>query len=145
MLSSARDDHPICPHCDRALDEQPNKKQYTCGGCKGVLVEEQALIELVGTIVRTPPESLPFEPPKVAEPFWTCPRCAAQMTKHVLFTIQVDRCEAHGVWFDGSELQRVLEQASLADREPIRPSQIVIGSLGTAVFIALQIARFLSI
>lgn len=40
-----------------------------------------------------------------------CPECAAPMQNVKLGTVALDRCEAHGVWFDPSELAALLGQA----------------------------------
>ena len=54
-----------------------------------------------------------FEPPEVAEAPLQCPRCVAQMAKHTLYGVLVDRCPAHGVWLDDEhELRRVFDNAA---------------------------------
>lgn len=113
-----RDDAPTCPVCsERALDQINTR--WKCAGCGGVLVPEPELLALAAEakkhgITDAPLEKLEYGTPKTPEPFRTCPRCVAQMTKHDLYGITVDKCDAHGVWFDGEELARVIEKYSLA-------------------------------
>jgi len=56
----------------------------------------------------------PWEPPAIAGAPGerSCPICNTQMIVEVLEAVTVDRCTAHGVWFDDTELQSALQHAS---------------------------------
>lgn len=41
-----------------------------------------------------------------------CPRCDVAMIPCTLAAIPIDRCDAHGLWFDHDELARVLYAAA---------------------------------
>jgi len=57
--------------------------------------------------------ALAFEASRDGAATIECPRCAAQMTKHLLYDVEVDHCKAHGVWLDGdNELRLVLANAA---------------------------------
>jgi Zn-finger nucleic acid-binding protein len=116
-----RDEFPKCPRgCDRALgpaDAVMTKTRLVCQQCHGTLVTEDALAELVASMKPAADgdvKALPFAPLAIAtdDPPITCPRCATTMERLALVGIAVDRCVAHGVWFDGAELGLVLEIAA---------------------------------
>src|SRR5438552_2548738 len=41
-----------------------------------------------------------------------CPECNAAMKTVSLDVVALDRCDAHGIWFDAEELQKVLTVAA---------------------------------
>ena len=53
---------------------------------------------------------LPWQP-NTEDRVRTCPECATSMQHVKLGTVQLDRCEQHGVWFDAHELAALLKQA----------------------------------
>jgi ribosomal protein S27AE len=140
-----RDEFPACSQCQTALTPAPDDRRLACGTCGGVLVTEAALMAAVKSVLahHDAPEQLPFEAATQPEPARVCPRCAAQMTKHALYGIQIDRCEAHGVWFDKDELQSVLEQVGLTDKVPRHSGgERVSLAITIGAYVALTIARF---
>jgi Zn-finger nucleic acid-binding protein len=142
-----RDEFPTCPTCRAALTPAPDERRLACGTCEGVLVTDAAVMAAVQGVLahHDAPETLPYEPATLAEPAYQCPRCAAQMAKHSLYGIQIDRCDAHGVWFERQELQRVLEQVGLTDKSPGRPmSEKVTVGITVGAYIALGIIRFVA-
>ena len=139
-----RDDFPTCPVDGSALDPTEDGSRHCCGTCKGVQISEPSVIALLGEIVEEKaPKTLVFEPPKEAEPIRTCPHCATQMSKHVLYTIQIDRCEAHGLWFDGEELARVLERASVEGMRAKKIKDVIVGSVVSVAYIGFVLAQLL--
>ena len=42
-----------------------------------------------------------------------CPHCGDAMTIERYHDVQIDRCEAHGVWLDAGELDAILHNLSL--------------------------------
>lgn len=121
-----RDAFATCPRCSCALDAVDNV--LACGTCHGRLYADQTLYDrisnaqiqaLLTTKRKTPwrreefATSLVLDPSRDGAAAITCPRCATQMTKHTLYDVEVDRCEGHGVWLDGTnELQLVLTNAA---------------------------------
>ena len=142
-----RDEIAPCPRCRRGLD--PSGRRLYCGGCEGVLVTEAELRELIAQMEQTsmrpdPAEvhELAFEPAQSAEPAIGCPRCAARMTKHDLYGMIVDRCEAHGVWFDAAELEAALARVGEdASRMPM--SHRIALTAGGVAWLAFYIASLL--
>ena len=44
------------------------------------------------------------------QPILTCPTCAKTMTPCTFVRLALDRCDEHGMWFDGMELEQTLYQ-----------------------------------
>jgi Zn-finger nucleic acid-binding protein len=42
-----------------------------------------------------------------------CPVCDETMDEPLVFDVPIDRCEAHGMWFDKAELERVIERSQI--------------------------------
>jgi Zn-finger nucleic acid-binding protein len=145
-MSTHRDEFPTCPVCREALD--PEGSRFICPTCQGALVTEttlQALIQDAEThhasdVPRT--KELKFDVPNTVEPARTCPRCAATMSKHSFYGITVDRCIAHGIWFDGTELQSVLTSVGMRDLDLKRKKsipQVIAIATGVIGYIALGV------
>jgi hypothetical protein len=58
------------------------------------------------------PSIAAFAPAWRSTPSRACPRCVAPMRFGMLFGVTVDRCDAHGYWFDPGKLQSVLYAAA---------------------------------
>jgi Zn-finger nucleic acid-binding protein len=138
-----RDDFATCPIDKAALDPEPDDRRLVCRTCTGVFVTEDHLSWIIGQVSESEPTPVVLEPPRDGEAVRTCPRCANQMTKHVFYGIQIDRCEAHGLWFDAEEMQRVLNEAGFKDTKKMDlPHKIVAGTMGAAL-IAFNVIRFI--
>jgi hypothetical protein len=143
-----RDDVAGCPRCGRGLDV--SGERLVCPGCKGHLVVEAEIRQLVGEMLakiraRTfELVPLPFadREPVPEDPTITCPRCAAHMTRHTLYELAVDRCPAHGVWFDGAELEAALAKAAEPTWKASLKQKIAAGA-GLAAFIGVELAILL--
>lgn len=145
-----RDSFATCPRCDGGLDEKGTR--LVCTQCEGVLVPELDVMTLVAE-VRTlnvgeavEPVPLDLETTETTEQALRCPRCLTTMAKRVLYGLTVDRCEAHGIWFDGKELQAALDHAGIARLKTARTlstERKVVITLTTAAFIALNVIRFI--
>ncbi len=111
-----RDDQPLCPCCDdRALSPQADHEtRLRCDGCKGMLVPTAEVEDMIRHLIQEP---WAFEAEACSDgvSVRTCPRCAAKMQPLRLFSISIDHCAHHGVWFDRQELAMVLEAASGID------------------------------
>jgi hypothetical protein len=95
-----------CPTCGAGL--RASGERLCCDTCNGILVGERDLATTIGEhaslrfVDRTPR---------------TCPRCQRVMTpcrleatidgELVAVDTEIDRCDAHGVWFDAGELAKV--------------------------------------
>lgn len=95
-----RDDRAWCPRCQRALVHQPGggATRLWCEHCRAGLIpndEVERLLEL----------ELPVGEPGDRQ----CPRCPAKLSRFTLFDTPLDRCIAHGVWFDPGEFPHVLD------------------------------------
>ena len=109
-----------CPVCAASkLAFRGNR--YVCGVCQGAFVENAALVAMVSEIAQRYWE---LPEPGTEPGSRTCPVCAAPMIGGAVEGVPVDRCTAHGVWFDAAELTRTLENAAL----PEPPSQPGIGA-----------------
>lgn len=109
-----------CPACGRVLIPQPGAPSRSwCEDCRGVLVPT-AEIETVISDFRRKPFTLPAGTPGER----SCPRCVAKLARFTLFGIELDRCVAHGVWFDSKELVRVLEASTGVDPRTIEDEQL---------------------
>lgn len=98
-----RDTFATCPVCDIAL--QPQGARFVCDRCGGVLVGESELLELMRELDANRALEWPASAPPTNR---RCPRCAAMMTGVRMEGVRVERCVAHGVWFDCGELAMVL-------------------------------------
>lgn len=112
---------PTCPRCNLALDPG-GRGTLKCPECAGAFASDDVLREMLAELAEVlahPPELVygPYAKPAAL----TCPRCIALMQPAELFTIPVDRCAAHGTWFDHEELGSALERALLV-AEPVKES-----------------------
>jgi Zn-finger nucleic acid-binding protein len=106
-INAYRDRHLACPACPTAeLKFQGDR--YTCASCTGTFVENATLEALVMDVSHEP-----WSMPKVtgSEGPRACPVCTAPLFAEKLEGVALDRCDAHGVWFDPDEMAEVLEHA----------------------------------
>jgi Zn-finger nucleic acid-binding protein len=142
-----RDDFPMCPRCDVALDA--NGARWVCKTCSGILLTEPEISRLVADMLGAAVSELGWtsriaepQPLKLAEreaegQAPVCPRCAAAMAPRSLYGIKVDRCSEHGIWFDREELEQALRAASSVEK--LRPGlgeKLFAGAIATAYIAA---------
>src|SRR5580692_8461689 len=122
MTAGLRDTFASCPRCGIALD--PRGDRWVCTQCDGTLVAEatvsQLIADMIGNRVKTigsreemiepVPRPLPLLV-GVANERLGCPCCAGEMETRLLHEVAVDRCAAHGLWFDRDELATMLAHA----------------------------------
>jgi uncharacterized protein len=101
-----------CPKCRKPMVvlELDNVEIDYCLACKGVWLDSGELELLLGDTY--PPKLIPET--HCAERKIKCPKCARKMAK-VRFGkpdgILIDSCtENHGLWFDGGELEELLQE-----------------------------------
>jgi Zn-finger nucleic acid-binding protein len=107
-VNAYRDQKLPCPRCTgRELSFLADR--YGCDACHGVFVENAALEALVADMTSKPWQM----PAPVGTPGGrACPICASALGVETLEGASIDRCEAHGVWFDPDELESVLQHAA---------------------------------
>ncbi len=100
-----RDSQDRCPRCGIALIDA--RAARGCPQCRGLWVSMEALGTMAKAMQQAPmPLAFDFEPdPRQPLP---CPMCNEAMATWKLFTVPLDRCDKHGVWFDPDELAQVL-------------------------------------
>jgi Zn-finger nucleic acid-binding protein len=96
-----------CPACRLALAYQGDR--WGCQKCRGLYVENEALVAMVREMALAPWE-LPASSGKPGER--ACPICKTPMRTELLEGVTVDRCDIHGVWFDEHELEQALHHSS---------------------------------
>jgi Zn-finger nucleic acid-binding protein len=101
-----RDDNPRCPSCDAALVRTSTR--LICEHCHGALVPDAAIAELLAELAPHDHRSVAERLAPATAPPRHCPCCAAVMEPSRLYETVVDRCAAHGTWFDAGELEDVL-------------------------------------
>jgi Zn-finger nucleic acid-binding protein len=121
-MDAYRDQHHNCPRCNHEL--RVFGERLVCDHCEGLMLTEDdlrnAIVELTGL---APVFALRDEAPGKR----ACPRCSTAMTTAKLSIElegekptkpgpELDRCAAHGLWFDESELADVL--APVAGKGP---------------------------
>ena len=96
---------PVCTTTELAFFGD----RYACAQCTGTFVQNAAFEAMAMDIANHF-----FElPPATGEPGpRACPVCSTPMLVETLDAVPIDRCGAHGIWFDGNELTVALERAS---------------------------------
>lgn len=108
FVSAHKDRRLGCPSCEEtALDYAGDR--WTCATCAGSFVENAALAAMIMEMSHQP-WNVP--PVSGAPGERACPICNAAMLVEVLEAVTIDRCVAHGVWFDDTELQTALHHVS---------------------------------
>jgi Zn-finger nucleic acid-binding protein len=113
-----RDAFERCPRCGIELVDASAARG--CKQCAGLWIGEDVLTEMVMKML--PPtldapwmaRRLRFAPsfPSTDAPGIPCPSCHEPMARAMLHRIVIDRCETHGIWFDGDELGSVLRRCA---------------------------------
>ncbi len=139
-----RDAFATCPIDKAALDPDPDDRKLSCSQCRGALVTEAEVSRVLAELLlHDEPKPLELDKPTETAPLRTCPRCQQTMTKHGLYGIQIDRCEAHGLWFDSEEMARVLNEAGMRVVKKERFREGLKAAVITTVFIGAQLIQFL--
>jgi len=106
-----------CPACGEPLDTAGRTDR--CKNCDGAWIGEDALVgmlqERTSTLVF-----LPWQP-REQDNERSCAACGKPMQWVNLGTVKLDRCPAHGVWFDADELAALLAQAKEFKADPKHP------------------------
>lgn len=87
-----------CPACsDEILDKEGN-----CRVCGGVWLDEERVEERAAS-------ALEITGGRYSERH--CPACDEKMDEPLIYGVPIDRCPAHGMWFDKAELDEVLQRS----------------------------------
>lgn len=118
-----------CPRCPSTLT--PGELGF-CGRCDGVWIPEAALRDRVSKMQERPAPQLRWaSESRLPLP---CIACRSPMETLRLFDVPIDRCKAHGVWFDRDELQTVLlESRKHAPPPPSTKSESTLGTVGDGI------------
>ena len=108
---------PLCPRCTRLLREDEARSALGCVACRGFFVDHSVLAALVAEARPEehsgPGPRPPHQVPRESEVHYAwCPDCGqpmGRMTFGKRSGVVVDVCPKHGTWFDGGELDAVLE------------------------------------
>lgn len=117
MTDPYRDHHLSCPGCNATLREF--RGRYVCDKCDGMLLGLPDLAHAIHDMTSVEP-AFEFRAEKTGKR--GCPLCTKPMTickLTVMFDGEslepkptLDRCDAHGLWFDGEELAGVFEKVA---------------------------------
>jgi hypothetical protein len=89
---------------------------WPCEHCDGVFVENAAFEAMV-TEISNAAYALPS--PWGTPGGRSCPACERPMLVELIGTTTVDRCVAHGIWFDQGELAEALEHCAPPPEEGV--------------------------
>jgi Zn-finger nucleic acid-binding protein len=113
-----------CPICKTPLELAG--RTYKCESCDGAWVRADVLVPLLEQSASTL-VSLDWQPSAEAHAR-ACPECGAPMQTVKLGTVSLDRHDAHGVWFDKTELAELLAEAKQF-RADLPPHETLIAKL----------------
>ncbi len=106
-VSAHKDKRLGCPSCKETALAYAGDR-WPCATCAGLFVENAALEAMISDVSQRPWEV----PPGTGAPGErNCPVCEVAMIVEVLEAVTIDRCAAHGVWFDEDELAAALHHA----------------------------------
>jgi Zn-finger nucleic acid-binding protein len=105
-----RDSFEQCPRC--GVDLMDARSASSCPQCKGLWLREDILTEMVITMLPVPTVGRLVFAPTAQDKRVACPSCHQPMVLTTLADVVVDRCAAHGVWFDREELEQVLRRSA---------------------------------
>ena len=111
-VNAYRDQKLRCPVCpDSTLDFMGDR--FACAGCHGLFVENAAVEALVTDMIGEA-----WQIPAVAGEAGArrCPVCETDLVVEKVEGATIDRCAAHGLWFDPKELEEVLQHADAGHR-----------------------------
>jgi hypothetical protein len=113
-LSAAPYESPLpgplaCPECKSEITLEG--RLWPCGTCAGVFVENAPFEEMVTEIAGAAWTLFPAGSERGPR---ACPACRETMVVEEFHGATIDRCAAHGIWFDEAELAEVLAAAGTA-------------------------------
>lgn len=111
-----------CPACGATLTgmSAAGRRLDRCGACHGVWIAEPVLAEMFAEMSHGKVTEVPFDRTYEGPSRRGCPSCAQPMPNLTIGLVAVERCAAHGVWFDHEELERTLHGAAPPPRPGVR-------------------------
>jgi Zn-finger nucleic acid-binding protein len=95
-----------CPRCQAETQVADTGR---CASCRGAWLTEDVVAKRVAK--ARDPRTAELAWTRVERPALPCGACGAAMQTLELFGVPLDRCAAHGVWFDADELDEVVRRA----------------------------------
>ena len=141
---------PLCPRCTRLLREDEARSARACDACQGFFVDHSVLAALVSETRPSDHTGPPPRPPRLhtreseVRYAW-CPDCGQPMERITFGKrsgVVVDVCPKHGTWFDGGELDAVLEfvrAGGLENDLAERPPAAVVDPTASAMVATLEV------
>ncbi|HEY5922021.1 MAG TPA: zf-TFIIB domain-containing protein [Kofleriaceae bacterium] len=107
-INAYRDQPLPCPVC-KTTELKFYGDRYACAQCTGTFVQNAAFEAMAMDISH---ELFQLPPPAGSPGARACPVCTEAMLADQLDGVELDRCAAHGIWFDANELSAALARAS---------------------------------
>lgn len=98
---------PLCPICDKPLAQAGYTER--CAHCTGAWIHEDVLVGIMQERTSSLVE-LTWQP-RASTQVRACAVCRQPMQAVSLCGVALDRCPAHGVWFDPEELAALIKHA----------------------------------
>lgn len=105
---------PLCPVCSKPLAQAGYTER--CATCTGAWIHEDVLVGIMQERTSSLVE-LTWQPRASAQ-VRACAVCRQPMQAVSLGTVALDRCPAHGVWFDPEELAALIKHAKELKVDP---------------------------
>lgn len=118
---------PVCPRCTTTSMHRSHAHGVwvlACSTCHGLWLDRDACSSLSLALTRehAHAEAHVFDAP--------CPMCRQAMERITVREIALERCEAHGVWFDHQELDHIVHAHAQTAASP-RPTASRRGGMDT--------------
>jgi Zn-finger nucleic acid-binding protein len=107
-INAYRDQCLACPACT-TTELKFYGDRYACAQCAGTFVQNAAFEAMAMDVSN---EVFQLPPPAGTAGSRACPVCNEAMVVEDFDRVPIDRCAAHGIWFDANELAIALERAS---------------------------------
>nr|HEX4317455.1 zf-TFIIB domain-containing protein [Kofleriaceae bacterium] len=135
-MTAFRDRHAACLYCEAGLAR--TETRLVCEHCASMLVGDGELQQILEEVDPDDLRPLVTRLVAAAAPARTCPACPTEMHAYVLADTVVDRCAAHGTWFDPGELQRVLHALATARTSRLAAGGSTMLAGGLTAFVAFE-------
>ncbi len=123
-----------CPRCHQnSLTPKTahGATAYACTRCAGLWID-------IASATRIAHAALESATPAAAEHL-PCPTCRQEMGSWKARGVVFDRCDAHGLWFDHTELDRILSTRNVQPDADADSTATVVEGVGLAVFAIFDI------
>lgn len=101
-----------CPACSKTLItlELDGFEIDRCFNCNGIWLNSGELDYLLSSEIKRVESQLIPAPKVITEKNKRCPECSLRMKKMLFIpgNILLDQCDNHGIWFDSTELEKII-------------------------------------